>query len=421
MKVLVVGNGGREYSILKKLSEESVELFAAKGNGGTRAFAKNIDIAPENIDALVEFAKENRIDLTIVGPENPLCLGIADRFEEEGLKIFGVKKNAAKFEASKDFTKEFLVRHNIPTARYATFFEYEKAVEYLSEINYPIVIKADGLCLGKGVTIAQNVEEAEAALRDVFVEEKMNSDRVVIEEFLDGNEVSAICMVSHNKIYPFEYARDYKKIGDGNRGPNTGGVGNIIPVEYMSEDLKCQIQKILDEISLGLEKDNFNYTGILFVGFMVVDKPYVLEFNVRFGDPETEVIMEKLDSSLIQLVEKAIEGTLTQDDFKYNDDYYTGVMMVSGGYPGNYEKGYEINGIEDVINSTVVHAGTSFEKGKFYTSGGRVLMVIGRGKNRAEATKMAYEDVEKIKFKDAYYRRDVGIWELWYQFLTRLE
>lgn len=409
MKVLVVGNGGREYSILKKLSEDGVELFAAKGNGGTRAFAKNIDIAPENIDALVEFAKENDIDLTIVGPENPLCLGIADRFEEEGLKIFGVKKNAAKFEASKDFTKEFLVRHNIPTARYATFFEYEKAVEYLSEINYPIVIKADGLCLGKGVTIAQNVEEAEAALRYVFVEEKMNSDRVVIEEFLDGNEVSAICMVSHNKIYPFEYARDYKKIGDGNRGPNTGGVGNIIPVEDMSEDLKCQIQKILDEISLGLEKDNFNYTGILFVGFMVVDKPYVLEFNVRFGDPETEVIMEKLDSSLIQLVEKAIEGTLTQDDFKYNDDYYTGVMMVSGGYPGNYEKGYEINGIEDVINSTVVHAGTSFENGKFYTSGGRVLMVIGRGKNRAEATKMAYEDVEKIKFKDAYYRRDVGI------------
>ena len=409
MKALVIGNGGREYSILKKLSKDGVELFAAKGNGGTSAFATNVDIDPENIDALVEFAKEKAIDLTIVGPENPLCLGIVDKFEEEGLKIFGVKKMGAQFEASKDFTKEFLVRHDIPTAKYATFFEYEKAMEYLDQVNYPIVIKADGLCLGKGVTIAEDKKRAEDALKDIFVEEKMNSDRVVIEEFLDGNEISAICMVSHNKIYPFEYARDYKKIGEGNTGANTGGVGNIIPVEDMSSELKDQIREILDEISVGLEKDNFNYTGILFVGFMVVEKPYVLEFNVRFGDPEAEVIMEKLDSSLLELVEKAIDGTLKEEDFKYNEEYYTGVMMVSGGYPADYVKGYEITGIEDVKNSTVVHSGTALKDGKFYTSGGRVLMIIGHGKTREEATKMAYEDVEKIHFKDAYYRRDVGI------------
>lgn len=409
MKILVVGNGGREYSILKKLSKDDVELYAAKGNGGTHEFAKNVDIDPEDVEGLFEFAKSEKIDLTFVGPENPLCAGIVDKFQEEGLKIFGTRAKGAKFEASKDFTKEFLIRNEIPTAEYKTFFDYESASKYSEIAKYPIVVKADGLCFGKGVTIAESEEEAKAALKEIFINNTMHSDRVVIEQFLDGREISVICMVSHNKIYPFEFSRDYKKIGDGDIGENTGGVGNIIPVDDISNNLKAEINIILEEISQGLEKENFDYTGILFVGFMVTDKPYVLEFNVRFGDPETEVIMEKLDSSLLELIEKAMDGSLSKSDFKYNDNYYTGVMMVSGGYPANYKKGYEITGLEDIKNSTVIHAGTELKDGKFYTAGGRVLMVIGHGKTKEEATKMAYEDVEKITFKDAYYRKDVGI------------
>lgn len=409
MKVLVVGNGGREYSILKKLSKDDVKLYAARGNGGTHKFAKNVDIDPEDIKGLVDFVKSEGIELTFVGPENPLCNGIVDKFKEEGLKIFGADAKGAKFEASKDFTKDFLIRNNIPTAEYKTFFSYEEANKYIEDIKYPAVIKADGLCLGKGVTIAQDKKEAQDALKEIFIDNKMNSDRVVIEEFLAGNEISVICMVSNNKIYPFEFSRDYKKIGEKDTGENTGGVGNIIPVDDISNELKTQINDVLKQISKGLENENFNYTGILFVGFMVTDKPYVLEFNVRFGDPETEVIMEKLDSSLLDIIEKAIDGTLKEEDFKYNDNYYTGVMMVSGGYPRSYTKGYEITGLEDVKDSIIIHAGTEFKDGKFYTSGGRVLMVIGSGKTREEATKMAYKDVEKIKFKDAYYRKDVGI------------
>lgn len=409
MKVLVIGNGGREYSIIKKLSQDKVELYAAKGNGGTSKFATNVDINPEDIDGLLNFVKKEHIDLTFVGPENPLCAGIVDVFQKEGLKIFGTNARGAKFEASKDFTKEFLIRNNIPTATYRTFFDFDSAVEYVQTISFPTVIKADGLCFGKGVSIVENVEEAETALKEIFLNKNMNSDRVVIEQFLDGREISVICMVSHNRIFPFEYSRDYKKIGDNDTGDNTGGIGNIIPVEDISDGLKNQIDEILDEISKGLERENFDYTGILFVGFMIVEKPYVLEFNVRFGDPETEVIMEKLNSSLLSLIEKAMNGTLKKEDFSYNDNYYTGVMMVSKGYPHSYKTGFEITGIDDVKDSTVIHAGTSLKDGKYYTAGGRVLMVIGHGKTKSEATEMAYEDIKKINFDGAYYRKDVGI------------
>ncbi|WBW50033.1 phosphoribosylamine--glycine ligase [Peptoniphilus equinus] len=406
MKVLVIGGGGREYSLMKKLHEEGHEVYGAKGNGGTAAFATNVAIDPDDVKGLLDFAETEGMDLTIVGPENPLCSGIVDAFEAKGLRIFGPRKKEAQFEGSKDFTKAFLEKHRIPTAAYATYFDYDSAVAGLDGFSYPLVVKADGLCLGKGVTIAHTKDEATAALRAIFVDNTMNSDRVVLETFLDGREISVVCMASHNRLFAFESTRDYKKIGDGDTGPNTGGVGNIIPLDDLNAELKADIDAILRRIEAGLDADGFDYTGILFVGFMITDKPYVLEFNVRFGDPETEVIMEKLTSNISELMEKAIEGTLTAADFTYDDKYYTGVMLCSGGYPGSYEKGFEITGLDDVDN--VIHCGTKAEGDHILTNGGRVLMVIGEGKTKDEATQAAYRDVAKIHFEHMTYRKDIG-------------
>lgn len=412
MKVLVIGNGGREHALAWKLNESpSVDkIYLAKGNGGTSSFCENVDIDPSDIEGLLKFALNEKIDFTVVGPEDPLCMGIVDKFRENGLKIFGPNKECAKFEKSKEFTKIFLEKYNIPTAKYLSFTDYDKAINSLDKFSYPLVVKADGLCLGKGVLICENKEEAVDALDKIFKERVFGSegDKVVIEEFLTGEEASLLCLVSNNKLYPLERAKDHKQIYDGDKGPNTGGVGTYSPVKA-SDELAKNLREVCDKIEEGFEKENLNYSGILFIGFMIEDdNPKVLEFNVRFGDPETEVLMPRLDSDLFELLNKTVDGELKEEDIVWKDNYCLTVIMCSGGYPASYEKGKVIEGIEDTDEDIIIfHNGTKLDK-ELLTNGGRVLSVTALGKTLKEAREKAYENVEKIHFDGAYYRKDIG-------------
>ena len=412
MKVLVIGNGGREHALAWKLKESKNvdKIFMAKGNGGTEDFCENLDIDPKDIEELLKFALEEKIDLTVVGPEDPLCMGIVDAFNENGLKVFGPNKECARFEKSKEFTKKFLEKYSIPTAKYESFVNYDDAEKGLSEFSYPLVVKADGLCLGKGVIICQNEDEAKDALKKIF-KDKIFGDEgktVVIEEFLTGEEASVLCLVSKNKLFPLERAKDHKQIFDGDKGPNTGGVGTYSPVSASSE-LEKNLQAIYKQIEDGLDSEKLAYSGILFIGFMIEnDKPKVLEFNVRFGDPETEVLMPRLDCDLFELLNKTIDGNLKKEDIKWKNETCLTVIMCSGGYPASYEKGKEISGIENVDSDIIVfHNGTKKSE-RLYTNGGRVLSVTALGKNLQDARKKAYANVEKINFDEAYYRKDIG-------------
>ncbi len=412
MKVLVIGNGGREHALAWKLNEsKSVDkIYMARGNGGTEDFCENIDIDPKDIDKLLLFAEENKIDLTVVGPEDPLCMGIVDAFNEKGLKVFGPNKACARFEKSKEFTKKFLEKYSIPTAKYQSFENFEDAVDSLKDFSYPLVVKADGLCLGKGVIICQNKEEAIDALEKIF-KDKIFGDEgktVVIEEFLTGEEASVLCLVSNNRLFPLERAKDHKQIYDGDKGPNTGGVGTYSPVKA-SRELEENLEKIYKKIEDGLNKEKLNYSGILFVGFMIEDdKPKVLEFNVRFGDPETEVLMPRLDVDLFELLNKTIDGKLEKEDIRWKDETCLTVIMCSGGYPASYEKGKLIEGLDQVDDDIIVfHNGTKKSDG-IYTNGGRVLSITALGNDLEDAREKAYKNVEKIKFDKAYFRKDIG-------------
>ena len=412
MKVLVIGNGGREHALAWKLNEsKSVDkIYMARGNGGTEDFCENIDIDPKDIDKLLLFAEENKIDLTVVGPEDPLCMGIVDAFNEKGLKVFGPNKACARFEKSKEFTKKFLEKYSIPTAKYKSFENFEDAEKSLSDFSYPLVVKADGLCLGKGVIICQNKEEAIDALEKIF-KDKIFGDEgntVVIEEFLTGEEASVLCLVSNNRLFPLERAKDHKQIYDGDKGPNTGGVGTYSPVKASSE-LEKNLEKIYKKIEDGLNKEKLNYSGILFVGFMIEkDRPKVLEFNVRFGDPETEVLMPRLDVDLFELLNKTIDGKLEKEDIRWKDETCLTVIMCSGGYPASYEKGKLIEGLDQIDDDIIVfHNGTKKSDGIF-TNGGRVLSITALGKDLEDAREKAYKNVEKIKFDKAYFRKDIG-------------
>lgn len=413
MKVLVIGNGGREHALCWKLNESPKvdKIYVAKGNGGTLSFCENIDIEVKDIDKLCEFAESEHIDLTVVGPEDPLCDGIVDKFRHKGLKIFGPDRECAQFEKSKEFTKKFLEKYNIPTAKYMSFTDYENAINSLEKFSYPLVVKADGLCLGKGVIICQNSEEAKNSLYKIFKDRVFGSegDKVVIEEFLTGEEASLLCLVSNNKLYPLERAKDHKQIYDGDKGPNTGGVGTYSPVKA-SKELENNLKEVCNKIEEGLNKEKLNYSGILFIGFMIEnDKPKVLEFNVRFGDPETEVLMPRLDCDLFEILNKTIDGSLEAKDIRWKDDYCLTVIMCSGGYPSSYEKGKLIKGIENVEDDILVfHNGTKVDK-NLLTNGGRVLSITALGKTLKEAREKAYKNVEKISFEDAYYRKDIGI------------
>lgn len=414
MKILVIGSGGREHALSWGIakSKKVEKIYCAPGNGGTAQVAENIDINVEDIDKLVDFAKKEKIDLTIVGPELPLVMGIVDRFQEEGLKIFGVNKECAKLEASKDFSKKFMEKYNIPTAKYETFTELDKALEGIENFNYPLVIKADGLCAGKGVIICEDEAEAREVLKNILESKCFGQEgnKVLIEEFLDGVETSLLCVITKDKIIPMESAKDFKKIYEGDKGPNTGGVGCHSPSPYYDDIVKEKVEKnILPNIRLGLDKENLDFRGILFIGLMIVNgEPKVLEFNVRFGDPETEVLIPRLKSDLVNIFEKTIDATLEESELEWNENHCATVVLTSKGYPAKYEKGFNISGTDKLDEDIILfHNGTKLENEKLLTNGGRVLSVTALGRSIDKSRKNIYLNIEKIQFNGVYYRRDI--------------
>ncbi len=415
MKVLVIGGGGREHAIVWKLAQSPriSKIYCAPGNAGISNLAECLNINAEDIEALCQFAKNNHMDLTVVGPEVPLTEGISDRFQKEGLRVFGPNKKCAQLEGSKAFTKDFLIRHKIPTAKYKEFTDLEEIKKEAGLFGYPMVIKADGLAAGKGVVIAEHKEAALKSINEIMADKIFGhaGDKVVVEEFLTGIETSILCFVDGNTIVPMVSAQDYKKIYDGDKGPNTGGMGTYSPSLIYDEALDNKIKKkILTPVIEGFKKDDIDFRGILFIGLMIQDgEPKVLEFNVRFGDPETQTVLTRLDTDLVDIIESVLERRLADQEIVWNSKKTVCVVMASGGYPGSYEKGKPISGLDNIDEEIVVfHAGTKLKDGGIITNGGRVLGVTAWGETTEEARNKAYKNVEKIYFEDAYYRRDIG-------------
>lgn len=381
-------------------------------------FAENVDIDPDDIKSLKKFALDNKIDLTVVGPEKPLVDGIVDEFKKDGLLIFGPNKKAAQLEGSKAFSKEFMLKYDIPTAKYKEFNDYHKAVEGIKDFSYPLVIKADGLCAGKGVIICNSPVEALYALKDILVEKKFKDqgEKLIVEEFLEGYEASVFLIASNNKLHFFSTAKDYKKIGTGDKGLNTGGVGCFSPNLLLDNKTRDEIlAKIVPKLETGLEKEGMDFSGILFVGFMITkDGPKVLEFNVRFGDPETEVMLPRLKSDLFDLLYKASSDkeSIKEEDIVFSEKITMTVILTSGGYPESYKKGYEISGTKEFLKSDkdlyLVHNGTKIVSDKLYTNGGRVLSCSAMKDTMSEAREAIYSNISKIHFNDVYYRDDIG-------------
>lgn len=408
-KVLVVGSGGRCHAIVKALrrSPRVAKVYCAPGNAGIAEDAECVPIGVEDVDALVKFAKENAIDMTVVGPEAALAVGLVDALEAEGLKAFGPSKAATRIESSKEFAKQIMTKYNVPTAAYEAFDEFEPAWEYVKNRPLPAVIKYDGLAAGKGVVVAPTYEEAEAALRDMLLDEAFGKGRVVVEDFLDGPEFSFMCVVSGNKVYPLAMAQDHKRAYDGDKGPNTGGMGAYSPVPFITDEIREKaLREIIQRTADGMAAEGVPFKGVLYGGLILTkDGPKVIEFNARFGDPETEVVLPRLESDFYDLVEAAVEG---QDcDTKWSDDAYLGVVLASEGYPGSYQKGVEIKGL-DKVDAEVYHMGTKRVDGKLVTAGGRVLMVVGKGKTLAEANEAAKKEIEKIDCPSLFHRTDIG-------------
>lgn len=418
MKILVVGSGGREHALVWKLnkSREVKEIVCIPGNGGISRIARCIpDVKAEDVGKIREIAVREKIDLVVVGPENPLAAGIADELLSAGIPVFGPSKRASLFEASKVFAKSFMERWGIPTAEFRTFEDAVSAMKYVEEKGFPIVIKADGLAQGKGAYVCHTMEEAGEAISDIMVRKKFgrSGERVVIEECLEGEELSFIAIVSGEKVLPLLPSQDHKRANDGDKGPNTGGMGSYAPVPFVKKNLEKKIiSRIFERAINGMLEEGIDYRGVLYAGLMIVkDEPYVLEFNVRFGDPETQPILFLMKSDLLPLLFKAAEGRLKDEEIEWEKGYSLCVVMASGGYPGEYRKGFEIQGIEDVEdeNLVVFHAGTEFRDGKFFTSGGRVLGVTGKGKTLKEAFERAYRAVERIRWEGVHYRKDIGM------------
>ncbi|MDH5628666.1 MAG: phosphoribosylamine--glycine ligase [Gammaproteobacteria bacterium] len=418
MKVLVIGGGGREHALAWKAAEsENVEtVYVAPGNAGTalEPDIENVSIAAEDIEGLLNFAKEKQIDLTIVGPEAPLCLGVVDLFQQHGLKCFGPSKGSAQLEGSKAFAKDFLARHNIPTAAYGNFTDIQQARDYVEKMGVPIVVKADGLAAGKGVIIAKTKEEAFAAIDDMLAGNKFGDagHRVVVEEFLQGEEASFIVMVDGKNILPLATSQDHKARDNGDKGPNTGGMGAYSPAPVVTEEMHDKImQQVIIPTVKGMKEEGYPYTGFLYAGIMVTadGTPKVLEYNCRFGDPETQPIMVRLKSDLVELCLSAIEGNLDQQSVEWDERKTVGIVMAAGGYPDSYAKGNVISGLEsEMPNTKVFHAGTSIDGDEIVTAGGRVLCVVGLGKSVGEAQMLAYERINSIRWQDVYYRDDIG-------------
>lgn len=419
MKVLIIGGGGREHALAWKTAQsENVEkVFVAPGNAGTarEPNMENVAIDVEDIQALKAFAQANDIELTIVGPEAPLVLGVVDEFRAAGLKIFGPSKAAAQLEGSKAFTKDFLARHNIPTAAYGNFTQVDEAVAYIKQQGAPIVVKADGLAAGKGVILAQTEEEAIAAVNDMLSGNAFGDAgaRVVIEEFLLGEEASYICMVDGKNILPMATSQDHKARDDGDKGPNTGGMGAYSPAPVVTDEIH---QRVIDEVIRptvdGMAAEGNTYTGFLYAGLMIAPdgSSKVLEYNVRFGDPETQPIMLRMQSDLAELCLAAIDGKLDQHETRWDERCSLGVVLAAGGYPESYNKGDVIEGLDglDSTSTKVFHAGTADKDGQVVTNGGRVLCACALGNTVAEAQRAAYELVNKIHWNNVYFRKDIG-------------
>ncbi len=419
MKVLVIGSGGREHALAWKAAQspDVEKIFVAPGNAGTTREAKmeNIAIGVEDIDGLLGFARDNAIDLTIVGPEAPLVLGIVDAFEKAGLRCFGPRMGAAQLEGSKAFTKDFLARHHIPTAAYANFTDIDQALTYIKEKSAPIVIKADGLAAGKGVIVAMTQDEAESAVRDMLAGNAFGEagHRVVIEEFLEGEEASFIVMVDGEHILPMATSQDHKRVGEGDTGPNTGGMGAYSPAPVVTPELHARIMReVIEPTVRGMAAEGNPYTGFLYAGLMITadGAPKVIEYNCRFGDPETQPIMMRLKSDLVALCNAALERKLDRISAEWDRRAAMGVVLAAGGYPGSYAKGDVINGLDDAdsTDAKIFHAGTTEVDGKVVTAGGRVLCATALGSSVSEAQQKAYALADKINWKGMFMRRDIG-------------
>jgi phosphoribosylamine--glycine ligase len=444
MKILVIGNGARENAICWKLFKSPMvnQVFIAPGNFGTSKIGTNVDIAPDDIEGLLAFAYENKIDLTVVGPEKPLVDGIVDVFRNHDLKIIGPDKNASQLEGSKAYSKEFMMKYDIPTAKYEEHTDFNSAVSSLSNFDYPVVIKADGLASGKGVIIAGTKDEAVLTLKEILIESKFgeSGNKVVIEEFLDGVEASVICLVDNGTIVPLETAQDYKKAFDGDEGPNTGGMGSYSPSKYIDEEKWDLIKtEVIDKTYAGLRAEQYDFRGIIFIGIMMNDNGVkVLEYNVRFGDPETQSILARLDSDLCDIFLKMHENKLGEIKLEWLDEVSVSVVMASGGYPEAYEKGkvvklpMDLYSYDDIyffaaglveqetdiicetytkMDNTKVKECTLVEDDSEFipvTNGGRVLTITALGSDFEEAIKKAYSVVNRIEFSGAYFRKDIG-------------
>lgn len=419
MKILVIGGGGREHALAWKIAQSPrvEEVVVAPGNAGTarEPGVRNVAVDAEDIDALLELASEEEVGLTVVGPEAPLVAGIVDRFSAAGLRCFGPVASAARLEGSKAFTKAFMERHNIPTGAYATFTEIEPALEYIAEQGAPIVVKADGLAAGKGVIVAQTEAEAEAAVRDMLQENAFGTagSRVVIEEFLSGEEASFIAIVDGRSILPLATSQDHKARDNGDVGPNTGGMGAYSPAPVITPEIaERAMNEVMRPTVDGMLKDGSPYTGFLYAGLMIAadGTPRVLEFNCRFGDPETQPILFRLQTDLVDMLEAALDGELDGKTSEWDSRTSVGVVMAAGGYPTSYRKGDRINGLPTEPSDTrkVFHAGTIDQAGEVVTNGGRVLCVVALGDTTAEAQQAAYDLVQQINWPDAYFRTDIG-------------
>lgn len=418
MKILMVGGGGREHALIRKLleSEKVEKVYCAPGNGGISCDAECFSVGATDIDGMVSLAKELKVDCVFVAPDDPLAAGMVDAMEKEGIRAFGPRANAAIIESSKVFSKDLMKKYSIPTAGYEVFENSKDALSYIKEQNkYPVVVKADGLALGKGVIIAQNEAEAEDAVHTIMDDKKFGAsgNKVVIEEFITGPEVSVLAFTDGKCVKPMVSSMDHKRAYDGDKGPNTGGMGTISPNPYYTPEIadRCMKEIFLPTIE-AMNKEGRTFKGCLYFGLMLTaDGPKVIEYNARFGDPETQVVLPRLKTPLCDIVDAVIDENLSDLDIQWSDEACACVVMASGGYPGSYPKGIEIKGLDSdgqVDGACVFHAGTALESGVFKTAGGRVLGVTALGSDLKEALKKAYAAVEKITFEGAHYRTDIG-------------
>lgn len=417
MKVLVVGSGGREHTLVWKIAQSKLvdKVYCAPGNGGIGELAECVDIKADDIDGLLEFARSEGIGLTVVGPEAPLSLGIADCFEQNGMRIFGPCRKGAMLESSKAFSKDFMIRNKIPTAAYKVYYEAEKAKAELDGFGYPVVIKADGLAAGKGVIIARNREEAISAIDDMLTVRKFGEagSKIVIEEFLEGKEASILAFVDGKAAVPMVSAQDYKRALDNDEGLNTGGMGAVSPAFYYDEKTAAVVERdIIRRTVDALKAEGICYKGVLYFGIMITEKgPKVLEYNARFGDPESEVVLLRLETDLVEIMNSVIDEKLEAQKIHWKEEQAVCVVMASGGYPEHYEKGYEIEGLDkaaQIDGVTIFHAGTKKAYSKIVTAGGRVLVISAIAKNYEEARDKAYSAISSIAFEKAHYRKDIG-------------